>query len=191
MVLSLALLCYFGYFLIDINTKLWLSGNLIDTPSLYLLGVLPCGQILGLTTIVLGIWALFQKGYKKLLPGIGIFLGFINLLIVPGLFLRLCYTLAVNICLAPQPVHSKIGYFLIGSKTKLWLTNNFIDPPSLYIFGLLPLGLILGLASFILGICALFQKGYKKLLPDIGILLAVINFVAIVGLFFTVLFYMM
>lgn len=86
-VLSLALLCYFGYFLIDINTKLWLSGNLIDTPSLYFFGVLPCGLILGLTTIVLGIWALFQKGYKKLLPGIGIFLGFINLLIVPGLFI--------------------------------------------------------------------------------------------------------
>lgn len=82
MIVLLSAIFYFVYFLIDINTKLWLSGNLISTPSLYFFGILPCGLILGLATLILGVWALFQKGYKKLLPGIAIALAVINFIAI-------------------------------------------------------------------------------------------------------------
>lgn len=72
-----AFAAYIAYLLIDINNRLILSEKVADTPAVYFLGLLLC-VLMGIADLILGVWALFQKGRRKALPIAGLVLTLIS-----------------------------------------------------------------------------------------------------------------
>lgn len=110
--------------------------------------------------------------------------------------------------LFPAPkTHSKIGiaafvlgviplcilaayvvYFSIDVTNRLILTEKVAATPTIYFFAA-PLCFLAGIAALITGVWALFQKGRRKALPILGLILTLVSFVLWVIAFITIFFY--
>ncbi|MBV6396248.1 MAG: hypothetical protein HFACDABA_01843 [Anaerolineales bacterium] len=80
-VLGVIPLCVFAayivYFFVDINNRLILSQKVADTPLIYLSAAALC-FLMGIADLILGVWALFQKGRRKALPIAGLVLTLVS-----------------------------------------------------------------------------------------------------------------
>jgi len=71
---------YIVYFFVDITNRLILSGKVADTPSVYFSAVILC-FLMGIADLILGVWALFQKGRRKALPIAGLVLTLVSFIL--------------------------------------------------------------------------------------------------------------
>ncbi len=74
------LVCYLGYIYVDRMTQLTLSYDLLSPIIFYMIAA-PLVALLALISLGLAIWSFFQKGYRKLLPILGVILTLVSCLL--------------------------------------------------------------------------------------------------------------